>query len=56
MKVHPDRVAEEDKEEATSKFQTLGKVYSVLSDKEKKAVYDETGKLRGYKTGRAETL
>ncbi|XP_040292480.1 dnaJ homolog subfamily C member 9 [Bufo bufo] len=43
LKVHPDRVAEEDKEEATLKFQVLGKVYSILSDKEQRALYDEQG-------------
>ncbi|EFX86880.1 hypothetical protein DAPPUDRAFT_221714 [Daphnia pulex] len=43
LKVHPDRVGEEDKENATEKFQTLGKVYSILSDKEKRKIYDETG-------------
>lgn len=43
--VHPDRVSEEDKENATEKFKILGKAYSVLSDKEKRAVYDETGSV-----------
>ena len=47
LKVHPDRVhgSKADKTEATKKFQALGKTYSILSDKEKKAVYDETGKI-----------
>lgn len=43
LKVHPDRVTEEEKIDATEKFQTLGKVYHVLSDKERRKVYDETG-------------
>ncbi|XP_078499229.1 dnaJ homolog subfamily C member 9 [Lissotriton helveticus] len=43
LKVHPDRVPEEEKDEATPKFQTLGKVYAVLIDKEQRAVYDEQG-------------
>ncbi|CAI9593840.1 unnamed protein product [Staurois parvus] len=43
LKVHPDRVSEEEKDEATLKFQILGKVYSVLCDKEQRAVYDEQG-------------
>ncbi|XP_075697643.1 dnaJ homolog subfamily C member 9 [Rhinoderma darwinii] len=43
LKVHPDRVVEEDKQEATVKFQVLGKVYSVLCDKEQRALYDEQG-------------
>lgn len=41
LTVHPDRVP--DDEQATAKFQTLGKVYAVLSDKEQRAVYDEQG-------------
>ncbi|ELV10074.1 DnaJ like protein subfamily C member 9 [Tupaia chinensis] len=41
--VHPDRAGEGDKEDATRRFQILGKVYSVLSDKEQRAVYDEQG-------------
>ena len=40
---HPDRVANDKKEEATKKFQTLSKIHSILTDKEKRAVYDETG-------------
>ncbi|XP_060580764.1 dnaJ homolog subfamily C member 9-like, partial [Ruditapes philippinarum] len=43
LKVHPDRVAPEEKDAATVKFQTIGKVYCILSNKEKRAVYDETG-------------
>ncbi|KAM5141267.1 dnaJ homolog subfamily C member 9 [Mantella aurantiaca] len=43
LKVHPDRVSEDEKEEATLKFQILGKVYSILSEKEQRAVYDEQG-------------
>lgn len=43
LKVHPDRVGEAGQEAATRQFQILGKVYSVLSDQEKRAVYDEQG-------------
>nr|XP_051679182.1 dnaJ homolog subfamily C member 9 isoform X1 [Oryctolagus cuniculus] len=43
LQVHPDRVGESDKEDATRRFQILGRVYSVLSDKEQRAVYDEQG-------------
>ncbi|XP_061088291.1 dnaJ homolog subfamily C member 9 [Conger conger] len=39
--VHPDRAP--DDQHATEKFQALGKVYAVLSDKEQRAVYDEQG-------------
>lgn len=38
-----DRV---DHDEAYEKFKTLFKVYSVLSDSERKWVYDETGKFQ----------
>ncbi|KAM6951271.1 dnaJ homolog subfamily C member 9 [Aplochiton taeniatus] len=41
LQVHPDRVT--DDEQATERFQTLGKVYAVLSDKDQRAVYDEQG-------------
>lgn len=43
LKVHPDRASAEDKEEATKKFQALSHAYSVLADKDRRAVYDETG-------------
>ncbi|XP_053603781.1 dnaJ homolog subfamily C member 9 [Plodia interpunctella] len=42
LKVHPDRVEEEEKLEATEKFKVLGSVHSILTDKEKRARYDET--------------
>lgn len=44
LQVHPDRVGSEEKEESTKKFQILGRVYSILSDKDKRAVYDESGR------------
>lgn len=44
LAVHPDRVGPAEKEVATKKFQTLGKIYTILSDKNKRAVYDETGR------------
>ena len=43
--VHPDREEENEKVEATEKFKVLGKIHSILSDKEKKSIYDESGKL-----------
>ncbi|XP_041371848.1 dnaJ homolog subfamily C member 9-like [Gigantopelta aegis] len=45
LKCHPDRVLDDEKDEATRKFQTLGKVYSILSDKETRSIYDETGEV-----------
>ncbi|XP_055533087.1 J domain-containing protein CG6693 isoform X2 [Wyeomyia smithii] len=41
--VHPDRVKEEDKIEATEKFKILSKIHSVLSDKDRRVLYDEKG-------------
>lgn len=41
--VHPDRVPEGEKELATEKFKVLSKLNSVLTDKDKKSQYDETG-------------
>ncbi|NWX37549.1 DNJC9 protein, partial [Notiomystis cincta] len=43
LRLHPDRVPPEQKEEATRRFQVLGKVYAVLSDEKQRVVYDETG-------------
>lgn len=43
--MHPDRVPEEEKEEATEKFKLLAKLYSILTDPEKKALYDEQGTI-----------
>ncbi|KPJ08886.1 DnaJ-like subfamily C member 9 [Papilio machaon] len=42
LKIHPDRVSEDEKLEATEKFKVLGAVHAILSDKEKRAIYDET--------------
>uniref|UniRef100_A0A1I7XUI5 J domain-containing protein n=1 Tax=Heterorhabditis bacteriophora TaxID=37862 RepID=A0A1I7XUI5_HETBA len=44
MKHHPDKVSGDDaKANATLKFQLISKAYSILCDKEKRALYDETG-------------
>lgn len=43
LKVHPDRVPEDEKEVATEKFKVLANVHQVLTDKNKKALYDEQG-------------
>ncbi|XP_063218083.1 dnaJ homolog subfamily C member 9 [Bacillus rossius redtenbacheri] len=45
LRVHPDRVDEAQKAEATEKFKVLGKLHSILSDKEKRRLYDDTGDL-----------
>lgn len=43
LKVHPDHAEEDRKEESTRKFQILAKVYLILSDEDKRKIYDETG-------------
>ncbi|XP_018803300.1 PREDICTED: J domain-containing protein CG6693 [Bactrocera latifrons] len=43
LQVHPDRVEEDEKSTATEKFKVLSKVYQVLSDKEKRDLYNEQG-------------
>lgn len=41
--VHPDRVDGDGKDEATEKFKVLGFIHSILSDNDKRKIYDETG-------------
>jgi DnaJ homolog subfamily C member 9 len=43
LKVHPDRVPEEEKENATEKFKVLAKINEVLNDDSRRALYDEQG-------------
>lgn len=44
MKYHPDRVQDPTKkEEAESKFKEISEAYSVLSDKDKRRIYDQVG-------------
>lgn len=45
LEVHPDRATEADKAQATEKFQYLSRVYTVLSDQDKRALYDESGEI-----------
>lgn len=45
MLVHPDRVDENKKLEATEKFKVLGKIHSVLQDSDQRKIYDETGDI-----------
>ncbi|XP_043496119.1 J domain-containing protein CG6693 [Polistes fuscatus] len=41
--VHPDRVEEHVKAEATEKFKVLGRIHSILSDSDKRKIYNESG-------------
>ena len=43
LKYHPDRVDPSEKEKAQKKFQEIGEAYEILSDPEKKKLYDEGG-------------
>lgn len=43
LQIHPDRVAENYKEEATEKFKILTKIHDVLIDTNKKKLYDQQG-------------
>lgn len=45
LKVHPDRVEEDEKEIATEKFKVLAQIHSILSDAQKRKVYDQTGNI-----------
>ena len=48
LKYHPDKVTDDEIKEANkTKFQCLGKIYSILSDEEKKKLYDESGIIEG---------
>ena len=45
LKYHPDRCKgdEKEREKASEKFKQIGEAFSVLSDKEKKNIYDQVG-------------
>ncbi|XP_039749468.1 dnaJ homolog subfamily C member 9 [Pararge aegeria] len=42
LRVHPDRVKDDEKLDATEKFKVLGGVHAILSDKDKRSLYDTT--------------
>lgn len=44
LKYHPDKVDEDEKEEAENMFVKVSEAYSVLSDEEKREIYDKYGK------------
>ena len=45
LKYHPDRASEEDRQDATKRFQALGASYKILSDQAARALYDESGEI-----------
>jgi len=50
LKYHPDRNSESNKEAAQKKFVEINEAYEVLSDEEKKKIYDQFGE-EGLKSG-----
>jgi DnaJ family protein A protein 2 len=48
---HPDKVSDDQKEEATAKFKEISGAYEVLSDANAKAFYDQTGSIPGEQGG-----
>jgi len=45
MKYHPDKVAENEKTEATEKFKVISRIHALLNDADKRKLYDDGGKL-----------
>ena len=45
LQFHPDKVPDEEKEEAEDKFIQVSEAYAVLSDVEKRKIYDKYGKI-----------
>ncbi len=43
LKYHPDRVPQEQKKDAEEKFKEISEAYAVLSDSQKRALYDQHG-------------
>ena len=43
LKYHPDRVSADQKKDAEEKFKELSEAYAVLSDPQKRSVYDQYG-------------
>lgn len=43
LKYHPDRVSEDEKDAAQQKFMEISNAYEVLSDADKRRIYDQVG-------------
>jgi molecular chaperone DnaJ len=43
LRYHPDRVSEKEKKEAEEKFKEISEAYAILSDPQKRALYDQRG-------------
>ena len=43
LRFHPDRVPHEQKKEAEEKFKEISEAYAILSDNQKRALYDQYG-------------
>ena len=44
LKHHPDKVSEDEKETAHTKFQEIAFAYAILSDERRRSAYDATGR------------
>lgn len=51
LKYHPDRVSDDEKDEAQQKFQDVAAAYETLSDPEKRKIYDQVGETDGTGAG-----
>ncbi len=47
LKWHPDKHAEEDREQATEKFKLVSEAYSILSNEKRRKYYDKHGSMEG---------
>jgi DnaJ family protein C protein 9 len=45
LRYHPDRAKEADRDKAKMMFQAMYKAYEVLSDTDRRQIYDETGRI-----------
>jgi len=45
LQVHPDRASEDKRELCTKQFQCVGAVYSILSDDNRRGLYDDCGEV-----------
>ena len=47
LKYHPDKVAEEERSQATEKFKEISEAYSILSNEKRRKFFDKHGTMEG---------